>query len=109
MIRKLSRSLKLLRKTLRAAKASPQDEVIFAAASKAFEVAFEYAWKALKREADQAGYETYNPRDAVKTAQQLAAILHENAILRPASTWMYLQIPSFARNLRFDVSLLECA
>jgi|GEM_PF-6285778 len=40
---------------------------------------------------------------APKVAFAPAAILHENAILRLACTWMYLQIPSFAGNLRFDV------
>lgn len=72
--KKLAQSLKLLHKTLKAAKVSPKDEVIFAATSKAFEVAFEYAWKTLKREADLAGYETYNPRDAIRAAAQLGLV-----------------------------------
>ena len=42
--------------------------------AKAFESTFEYVWKAFKRQADEAGLETYSPRDALKAAAQLGTI-----------------------------------
>ena len=45
-----------------------------AALAKAFESTFEYVWKKLKREADQAGLEAYSPRDALRFAAQLGRI-----------------------------------
>ena len=62
---KLFESSELFERAFSQLKRTPKDPLRFAAAAKTFEVSLEYAWKALKREADQAGMETYSPRDAV--------------------------------------------
>ena len=71
---KLLDALELFRQARDKLKKNPGDALCFAAAAKTFEVAFEYAWKAIKREADRAGLETYSPRDAVKAGAQLKLI-----------------------------------
>ena len=71
---KLAESLHLLASSLKALKGKSDDVILFAATSKAFEISFEYAWKYLKRAADQAGLEVYSPRDAIKAAAQLGLI-----------------------------------
>lgn len=71
---KLKHSVKLLDEALKILQKSPADELAFASASKLFEIVFEYAWKHLKRDADEAGYEAYNPRDVLKAAAQMRTI-----------------------------------
>ena len=71
---KLRESRELLRECIAALNLKPKDRLLSAATSKSFEVAFEYAWKALKRSADKAGMEVYSPRDAIKAAAQLNLI-----------------------------------
>lgn len=71
---KLHESSLLFSQALAALRQSPADKLAFAGASKCFEVAFEYAWKWFKRQADDAGFEVYGPRDTIKAAAQLGLI-----------------------------------
>jgi nucleotidyltransferase substrate binding protein (TIGR01987 family) len=71
---KLADSSLLFSQALAALRKTPQDRLAFAGASKCFEVAFEYAWKWFKRQADDAGLEAYGPRDSIKAAAQLGFI-----------------------------------
>jgi|LakMenEpi03Aug12_release.lakeMendotaPanAssembly.Ray.scaffolds.fasta_scaffold1900707_1 nucleotidyltransferase substrate binding protein (TIGR01987 family) len=71
---KLAESADLFSQALTALQKSPTDRIAFAGASKCFEVAFEYAWKWFKRQADTAGFEVYGPRDSIKAAAQLGLI-----------------------------------
>lgn len=71
---KLIESSDLFSKALAALRTTPADRLAFASASKCFEVAFEYAWKWFKRQADDAGFEVYAPRDSIKAAAQLGLI-----------------------------------
>lgn len=71
---KLVESSELFSRALAALRKSPTDRLAFAGASKCFEVAFEYAWKWFKRQADDAGFEVYGPRDSMKAAAQLGLI-----------------------------------
>ena len=68
---KLAQSLDLLDAAVAETRAEPSNPLRAAALAKAFEVSFEYAWKAMKREADAAGLEAYSPRDVLKAAAQL--------------------------------------
>lgn len=86
---KLRSSVELLGECILALRDKKEDPILFAAVSKAYEVAFEYAWKNLKRRADEAGLEVYSPRDALRAGAQLG-------ILENISEWEdYLN----ARNL----------
>lgn len=71
---KLADSSDIFAQALAALRRSPTDRLSFAGASKCFEVAFEYAWKWFKRQADDAGFEVYGPRDSIKAAAQLGLI-----------------------------------
>jgi len=71
---KLDDSSDLFSQALAALLKAPHDRLAFAGASKCFEVAFEYAWKWFKRQADDAGFEVYGPRDSIKAAAQLGII-----------------------------------
>lgn len=71
---KLSDSSDIFSQALAALRRSPIDRLSFASASKCFEVAFEYTWKWFKRQADDAGFEVYGPRDSIKAAAQLGLI-----------------------------------
>ena len=71
---KLVDSSDIFSQALAALQRSPTDRLSFAGASKCFEVAFEYAWKWFKRQADDAGFEVYGPRDSIKAAAQLGLI-----------------------------------
>jgi nucleotidyltransferase substrate binding protein (TIGR01987 family) len=71
---KLIDSSDIFSQALAALHRSPKDRLSFASASKCFEVAFEYAWKWFKRQADDAGFEVYGPRDSIKAAAQLGLI-----------------------------------
>lgn len=71
---KLVESSELFSQALAALRKAPTDRLAFAGASKCFEVAFEYAWKWFKRQADDAGFEVYGPRDSMKAAAQLGLI-----------------------------------
>lgn len=71
---KLKQAYSLLSAALKSARKNSRDQLKFAALSKTFEVAFEYAWKLFKRSGDQAGMEVYSPRDALKAAAQLKLI-----------------------------------
>jgi nucleotidyltransferase substrate binding protein (TIGR01987 family) len=71
---KLSRAFSLLESAIEQCTTDRGNQLLHAALAKAFETTFEYLWKALKREADQAGLETYSPRDALKAAAQLKLI-----------------------------------
>ncbi|MBL7663234.1 nucleotidyltransferase substrate binding protein [bacterium] len=72
--KKLEESYSLLKNAQSFWKKDQSEPLAFAAATKAFEVFFEYAWKHFKQEADLAGYETYNPRDAIRAAAQMELI-----------------------------------
>ena len=71
---KLVQAFALLDSAIEQSTADPDNAVLHAGVAKAFESTFEYVWKALKREADRAGLETYSPRDALKAAVQLKRI-----------------------------------
>ncbi len=71
---KLEKAVDLLDAALVAFDQDPSDALRSAALSKAFEVAFEYAWKEFKRKANDAGLEVYSPRDAIKAAARLRTI-----------------------------------
>jgi nucleotidyltransferase substrate binding protein (TIGR01987 family) len=71
---KLSQAFGLLQDALQEHTAEAGSRLRLAALAKAFESTFEHVWKAFKREADQAGLETYSPRDALKAAAQLGLI-----------------------------------
>jgi hypothetical protein len=59
---KLRQAVALLDAALSECAAEPDNPLRQAALAKAFERAFEYVWKHLKREADHAGLEAYSPR-----------------------------------------------
>lgn len=71
---KLSQAFELLEAALQELESEPENRLRLAALAKAFESTFEYVWKAFKRQADEAGLETYSPRDALKAAAQLGTI-----------------------------------
>ena len=71
---RLRQAVALLEAALSECDAGPENPLRQAALAKAFESAFEHAWKHLKREADQAGLEAYSPRDALRFAAQLKTI-----------------------------------
>ena len=71
---KLGQVFALLEAALLECEEEPQNALRLAALAKAFESTFGYVWKHFKREADQAGLETYSPRDALKAAAQLKLI-----------------------------------
>lgn len=71
---KVRGSFGLLDAALAECDADPDNGLRQAALAKTFESTFEYVWKYFKREADQAGLETYSPRDALKSAAQLQLI-----------------------------------
>jgi nucleotidyltransferase substrate binding protein (TIGR01987 family) len=71
---KLLKAFALLGAALDASAADPEDALGQAALAKTFESTFEYVWRHFKREADEAGLETYSPRDALKSAAQLRLI-----------------------------------
>lgn len=71
---KMKEALKLLELSLKEQKKDPDNQVIKAGVIKSFEVSFEYVWKAFKHLGNDAGYEIYNPRDAIKSAAELGII-----------------------------------
>ena len=68
--RKLLQSFELLEAALLECGAAPDNPLRLAALAKAFESTFEYVWKNFKREADQAGLETYSPRTVLQLVQE---------------------------------------
>lgn len=74
VVNKLEESIKLLNTAIAELKKNPENKVIFAGVVKCFEICFEYIWKAFKREASNAGYEVYNPRDSIKAAAEIGLI-----------------------------------
>lgn len=71
---KLNDALKLLNLAIKQHDSDPENIVLIAAVIKAFEISFEYIWKAFKIAGSDAGYEIYNPRDAIKAALELEMI-----------------------------------
>ena len=71
---KFKRAFALLEAALSECGSDPENPLRQAALAKAFETTFEYVWKQLKREADEAGLEAYSPRDALRFAVQLKRI-----------------------------------
>ena len=71
---KLRGALSLLEAALDECDADLANPLRQAALAKAFESSFEYLWKCLKREANQAGMEAYSPRDALRAAAELRII-----------------------------------
>lgn len=72
--KKLEEAALLFSRALKELLLSPKDKLAFAGASKCFEVAFEYAWKNCKRQADRSGFEVYGPRDSLKAAAQMSLL-----------------------------------
>ncbi len=71
---KLDDSSRLFSQALAALRQAPNDRLTFAETSKCYEVTFGRAWKWFKRQADDAGFEVYGPRDSIKAAAQLGVI-----------------------------------
>jgi nucleotidyltransferase substrate binding protein (TIGR01987 family) len=71
---KTLKAFALLEAALSECDADPENPLRLAALAKAFESTFEYVWKHLKRETDQAGFEVYSPRDTIRYAAQLNRI-----------------------------------
>lgn len=71
---KFLKAFALLEAALSECVSKPDNPLHQAALAKAFETTFEYVWKHLKREADEAGLEAYSPRDALRFAAQLKRI-----------------------------------
>ena len=71
---KFLKAFALLEAALSGCIAEPENPLQQAALAKAFETTFEYVWKHLKREAEEAGLEAYSPRDALRFAAQLKRI-----------------------------------
>ncbi len=71
---KFLQAFALLEAALSECDSEPENPLRLAALAKAFETTFEYVWKHLKREADEAGLEAYSPRDALRFAAQLKRI-----------------------------------
>ncbi|MEZ4754356.1 MAG: nucleotidyltransferase substrate binding protein [Bdellovibrionota bacterium] len=72
--RKLLESIETLKKVLVTYEKDRKNEVNSLAVSKAFEVAFEYAWKFLKRKVSARGKDAFNPRKAIRSAVELEII-----------------------------------
>ena len=71
---KLKQSFTLLESALEDLSTESDNPLKYAASSKAFEVCFEYCWKAMKREASKSGLEVYSPRDSIKAMEKLGRI-----------------------------------
>lgn len=71
---KLKQSLEDLKHALSFRNKALKDHFYYLGIAKAFEVALEYAWKSLQKEAVEAGFEVQSPRDAIKLAGQLKLI-----------------------------------
>ena len=71
---KFLKAFSLLGAALSECDTDPENPLRLAALAKAFESTFEYVWKHLKREGDQAGIEVYSPREALRCAAQLKRI-----------------------------------
>lgn len=84
---KLHESLLQLRAALKFYDATPKERALrFLAVVKAFEVATEYAWKALKERVEAEGMETLSPKDAVRVAARLGIISSAEAWIRFINT-----------------------
>jgi len=71
---KMDEAIKLLQLSLGELNKDPDNKVIMAGVIKAFEISFEYIWKAFKKLGTEVGNEVYNPRDAIKAASEMGLI-----------------------------------
>lgn len=71
---KIKDAFKLLELSLAQQEKDPKNIVLIAAVIKSFEISFVYAWKHFKKLGAEAGYEIYNPRDAIKAALEMGLI-----------------------------------
>ena len=96
--KKLQESIQKLTQALKHEKKIHDDPVYFAGITKCFETCLEYAWKFMKREVTQQGYEAYSPREAIKLAGKIQLIENVEKWLnfledRNLSVHDYLDIP----------------
>jgi len=71
---KTHEALNLLNLSIEQHEKDKSNIVLIAAVIKAFEISFEYLWKAFKKIGTDAGYEIYSPRDAIKSALEMGII-----------------------------------
>lgn len=71
---KSEEAFNLLKLSIKQQESDPDNIVLIAAVIKAFEISFEYTWKSFKKIGTEAGYEIYNPRDAIKAALEIGLI-----------------------------------
>jgi nucleotidyltransferase substrate binding protein (TIGR01987 family) len=71
---KLKKALADLEHALSFEKKAIKDGFYYLGIAKAFEIAFEYAWKYFRNESTEAGFEVVSPRDAIKYAGSLKLI-----------------------------------
>jgi nucleotidyltransferase substrate binding protein (TIGR01987 family) len=74
MSEKFYESLVELEEARAALRKDPTNKLIQDATCKRFEVAMEYAWKAMKKVAESDGIELYSPKDAIRAAAKLQLI-----------------------------------
>lgn len=72
--KKFIESVEALEHALTFLKKSEKDPFYFSGISKSFEVCIEYAWKYMKREAQENGLEVYGPKEAIKYAGRMGLI-----------------------------------
>ncbi len=70
----MDEAINLLELSLAELKKDADNKVIMAGVIKAFEISFEYIWKAFKKLGNEAGNEVYSPRDAIKVASEMGLI-----------------------------------
>lgn len=71
---KLANSIKNLKLAIEERDREGSSVINDAGVTKCFEVALEYAWKALKKEVENQGLEVYGPKDSIKLAANLNLI-----------------------------------
>lgn len=72
--KKLTESFNKFKQALKYEKKIHDNPVYFAGIVKCFETCLEYAWKFMKREATEQGFEVYSPREAIKLAGKIKLI-----------------------------------
>jgi nucleotidyltransferase substrate binding protein (TIGR01987 family) len=71
---KLHESIKELEHALSFIDKAQKDQFYFGGIAKSFEVCLEYAWKYMKKSAEDQGLEVFSPKDAIKMAGRLKLI-----------------------------------
>lgn len=71
---KFFESLNELESAFNGLEVEPKNKLIRDATCKRFEVAAEYAWKAMKKAAESDGIEIYSPKESIRAAAKLGLI-----------------------------------